>query len=236
MDLIDYETIRAFYNEHNDCWSKDLFSVMTTTFIDKYVNKVLKKFDEHTLILNAGSGGKCYTTKAVQYHLDIAENTLKYVKNAFVGNITQMPFDAKLFDCVVCVGTVINYCEASKVIQEISRVSKKNSFLILEYERNESGLIEKNCRKLDCSLFFHTYFSEQHCNFLYSDRYIEELLKEQGYTVIKSQRFNTTIPLFEMFTSEKTAHKMTFLEPVLRNLPIINSYSHNRIIVCKKSN
>ena len=236
MDLIDYETIRSFYNNHVDCWSSDLFSVMTTTFIDKFVNKTLYNFNEESLILNAGSGGKRYNTKANQYHIDIAENTLKNSSNAFVGNITQMPFDSEMFDCVICVGTVINYCEAPKAIMELDRVLKKNSILILEYERNESGLIEKNARKSDYSLFFHTYFNERHCNFLYSDKYIEKLLAEHGYAVKKAKKFNTTIPWLETFTSEKVAHKMTFLEPILRNLPIINSYSHNRIIVCEKQN
>ena len=234
MELINYDEIRSFYNQHINCWSTDLFSIMTTRFIDKYVNNFLNKLNKEEFVLNAGSGGKIYNTQAKQYHIDIAENTLKNVQNAYVGNIVHMPFDSEKFDCVVCVGTVINYCEASKAIKEISRVSKKDSFLVLEYERNGSGLIEKSSRKSDFTLFFHTYFNEKHCNFLYSDRYIENLLKEEKYSIIKSKKFNTTIPWMEMFASEKTAHKMTFLEPILRNLPIINSYSHNRIMICQK--
>ncbi len=234
MNLINYNMIRDFYNEHVTCWSSDLFSQMTTSYIDRYVNKAVKILDDKAVLLNAGSGGKIYRTKAKQIHIDIAEKTLQNVKNAFIGNIIDMPFDENYFDCVICVGTVINYCEIEKAIREINRVSKNHALLILEYERSGSGLVQKDNRNSDYTVFHHTYFNKSHRNLLYSDLYIREVLSEYGYLVKKAKKFNTTIPWMEMFATEKIAHKMTIFEPIFRAFPIINRYSHNEILICEK--
>ena len=234
MKMLDYDTIRDFYNSHTNCWSDDLFSRMTTEFIDKYVSKIVRKLDRDDILLNAGSGGKCYKTNAKQIHLDLAKNTLQQIENAVVGNIIDMPFNKETFDCIVCVGTVINYCEADKAIQEMSRVSKKGSVLVLEYERSGSGLINKDIRDTDSTVFFHTYFDEPHRNLLYSDSYIQRLLFDNGYAIKNTKKFNTAIPWMEMFTTEEVAPRMTFFEPLLRILPFANKYSHNAILVCEK--
>lgn len=234
MNILDYEMVRIFYNNHVDCWSSDLFSQMTTSFIDKYVNRIVKNLTPNDIILNAGSGGKSYKSMAKQFHIDIAEKTLQNVEHAVVGNIIDMPFKDNSFDCVICVGTVINYCEIEKAIKEFNRISKQHALLILEYERSSSGLIPKGIRNTNYTVFYHTYFNEPHKNMLYSDSYVYQLLSDNGYSVVNKKVFNTTIPFFEMFTTEKIAHKLTTLEPFFRNFPIINSYSHNSIMLCKK--
>ena len=234
MNILDYDIIRNFYNNHANCWSADLFSQMTTAFIDKYVQKTIAGLNSSATILNAGSGGKCYKTAATQFHLDIAEKTLSDVDNAFVGNIVDMPFIDGSFDCVICVGTVINYCEADKAIKEISRVSKSKALLILEYERSSSGLVIDDFRNKDCVLFHHIYFNEPHTNFLYSDSYVKNLLLSQGFKMRKIKKFNATIPWVERFATEETAHRLVMLEPLFRSIPFINTYSHNAIVVCQK--
>ena len=235
MNLLDYDNVRAFYNNHVDLWHSDLFSRMTTQYIDKYVNKAVCALASDSLLLNIGSGGKKYNTHAKQVHLDIAENTIAHVENGYVGNIINMPFEDASFDYIICVGTVINYCEADKGIAEISRVSKDDSYLILEYERSGSGLVEAGSRNSDLIVFDHLYFEEPHRNLLYSDSYIQRLLLENGYVIERKNRFNTTIPLLEMFTSENFAHRMTVFESVLRNVPYFNDYSHNQIMICRKA-
>lgn len=235
MNLLEYDIIRDFYNSHANCWSSDLFSQMTTAFIDKFVTNAIRNMDSNSVVLNAGSGGKSYDIRAKQVHLDIAEKTLVDVENAFVGNIINMPFLDDSFDCVVCVGTVINYCEAEKAIKEISRISKNKALLILEYERSGSGLVVDDLRNSDSLLFSHLYFDEPHENLLYSDSYIQRILKDNGYIVKRSKKFNTTIPWMERFVSEETAHKMAVFEPLFRNIPIISGYSHNEIMVCQKA-
>lgn len=231
--IIDYTQIRNFYNNHVACWSTDLFSRMTTKYIDRFVNDEIRVFKEYDTILNAGSGGKVYKTVSKLVHLDIAENTLCHVNDAVIGNIVDMPFSDEVFDCVICVGTVINYCEAEKAIKEIRRILKRNALFILEYERSGSGLISSKERDEDILIFHHEYFSEPHQNFLYSDAFVERLLLKNGFKIVKESKFNVTIPWSERFVSEKVAHALTIFEPLFQKIEYINQYAHNRILVCK---
>ena len=212
MKEINSNAIRDFYNRHPACWAEDRFSQMTTKFIDAFVNSVLFNFSADSLVLNAGCGGKQYKTSAKQVLLDIAENTLTNVPNGVVGDIADMPFPREMFDCVICVGTVLNYCNAEKAISEIARVSRQKALLIIEYERSESGFIDERHRGDDVLEFRHKYFSEDHINLLYSDRFVEQLLDSNGYTPVRSQLFNATIPWAERYVPESISFKMTSLE------------------------
>jgi len=208
---------------------------MTTSFIAGFVSKIAQSYTYRDTILNAGSGGKVYPTKATFFHLDIAENTIRDLDNAFVGNIIEMPFSAHQFDCAICVGTVINYCEADKAIRELNRVLKLGGNLVLEYERSGSGFVIKDLRNTDSVLFHHTYYDEPHVNLLYSEKYIKSLVIRNGFEILKQCRFNTTLPLMEKLFSDASAHKLAFIEPILRHVPLLNRYSHNMILLCMKT-
>jgi ubiquinone/menaquinone biosynthesis C-methylase UbiE len=208
---------------------------MTTDFIGGFVSKITQQFPSDRVILNAGSGGTTYPTEATIFHLDIAENTLKDLENAFVGNIIDMPFSKHQFSDIICVGTVLNYCEAEKAIQELNRVLQIGGSLILEYERSGSGFVMKGFRNTESVLFHHTYYGEPHMNLLYSEKFVDALLMKNGFKVLERHRFNTTIPLAERFFSDEFAHKITFLESALRNTPFVNRYSHNIILKCVKT-
>ena len=232
-ETIDYNSIKDFYNKHTECWGNDLFSKMTTSFIDRYVNKRVSNLSAKQLVLNAGSGGKTYKTQAKQYQIDIAKNTIRNRANAIVGNIIDMPFKSNMFDVVICVGTVINYSEAEKAIKEFRRVSKDDAVLIIEYERSQSGLIKEPERGGDCILFRHSYCDEFHENYLYSDKYIADILSINGYRIEERRLFNTTIPYFEMFFSDPVAHFLTIFEPIFRRVNKVSKYSHNMILFCR---
>lgn len=231
---IDDNEVRKFYNEHMDCWSDDLFSKMTTAFIDRFVNSIVRDLSDEDVLLNAGSGGKTYYTNASIFHVDIAENTLTNCKNAYACNVIDMPFSNETFDCVVCVGTVINYCNLEDALAEISRVSKHESILILEYERSGTAFLNKEKRNIDKVVFNHEYFDIPHKNLLYSDELVHRILKQNGYEVLIMEYFNTAIPWLEQYFSDNIAHKLVFLEKLMRKISVFSKYSHNSILVCKK--
>lgn len=234
MMQIEYDDVKDFYNEHIDCWNDDLFSKMTTSFIDDYVNAYVRTLTEEDVVLNAGSGGKTYTTRASMVHVDIAENTLVGCSNAYVCNILDLPFEHRTFDCVICVGTVINYCEIEKALAELSRVSKDEAYLILEYERSGSGFLENGIRNLDRVVFNHEYFDVPHKNLLYSDELVKSILEKNGFHILEAKYFNTSIPWLERYISDDLAHKLVFLEDIMQKITYFSRYSHNCILLCRK--
>ncbi len=59
-----------------------------------------------------------------------------------------MPFNNLFFDNILCVGSVLNYCDALTALSELSRVLKPNGNLILEYESSWGfEYLHKSCYK-----------------------------------------------------------------------------------------
>lgn len=233
--LLSEEHVRDFYNSHKECWPEDCFSSNTTKFINKAVTKFINGLPANYVILNAGSGNTSYGKNIHNiYNVDIAENKVKMLPNSYVCSIESMPFNEGMFDCIICVGTVINYANIEKSLEEFQRVIKKTGFLLLEYERSGSGLINATERNKDSISFLHTYYGEPHANKLYSDKYVEKILKDCNFNLIKQNNFNTTIPFIELFSSQKFAEKIIFTDCFLSHIPYIKKYAHNRFLICKQ--
>lgn len=233
--LLSNSHIKNFYNKHEDCWPEDCFSRNTTKFINKNVNKFLEKMSPSSIILNAGSGDTKYEKAPLYvYNVDIAEKKVCKLSNSYICSIENMPFANSDFDCIICVGTVINYADLVSSIGEFRRVIKKGGFLVLEYERSGTALVDKNVRNMDEIEFLHKYYGEAHANKLYSDTYVNKILKENNFSVLNSVFFNTAIPFIELFASQKTAENLIVLDSFLSHLPYVNKFSHNRFLICQQ--
>lgn len=132
MSHLDTEDIRKFYEDIPDVWPHDdMWHQYSRQTIEKYLLKSVKCNMD---ILNAGSGGNNYGLDFDMHHLDIAENKVNQFPKFSVASIEAMPFSNATFDCVICVGSVLNYCDAIKAISEITRVLLPSGMLFLEFE------------------------------------------------------------------------------------------------------
>ena len=105
--------------------------------VQNYIDKLkLKKTD---IVLNAGCGKTTYKTCATIIYMDIIEEYISSFENHIVGSIEKIPLQDSSVDCVICVGSVINYADIQKAMSEFSRILKPNGILILEFERSNSA-------------------------------------------------------------------------------------------------
>jgi len=139
MNHLDQESIKNFYENVSEVWPKDnTWYLYLKSGIEKYIKKRCNSLN-NPCILNAGSGGNNYgIVSDNMYHVDIVENKIANLKNAVVSSIEKLPFSDAMFDYAICVGSVINYCDAVTSIAEMSRVIKKHGKLILEFENSFS--------------------------------------------------------------------------------------------------
>ena len=235
MKSLDQDSVKEFYNTHHECWPEDRFNKMTIDFIHNFILKAARVYTAGDTLLNAGSGGVVYPTAAALFHLDIAEKTIAHLPNAVVGSVMDMPFRGSQFDGAICVGSVINYCEAERAIPELGRVIRPGGGLVLEYERSGSGFAPKEGRNADAFLYHHTFFGEPHVTRLYSEKFIESLLRENGFIIQKRRRFNAIIPVVQPGFSGGAVSRVIALEPFCRNIPLLNRYSHNIIMRCVRA-
>lgn len=94
------------------------------------------------------------------FGIDISKYAIKNAEievsdNCVVGNATTLPFPDKYFDLVISINTLHNLYnyELDKGLKEISRVSKKHSFICVESYRNENEKVNLLYWQLTCRIF-----------------------------------------------------------------------------------
>lgn len=235
MKKLDETKIRNFYEGVDCVWPLD---DKWHEHNQKEIKKFIHQFSfDNCKILNAGSGGNSYGLNNEMYHIDIAENKIKNQKHHFVCSIEQMPFKDSSFDVVICVGSVINYCDAILALNEIARVLKKNGILILEFENSYSFEFRGTpAFKANASIVTTQYFNRPHIMWVYSLKYIANILRQNNFIIKTVYPFHIFSSLAYFYNkNENKAAKCTALDMICRYIPILRRYSGNVILLsCKK--
>lgn len=232
-----YENAREIYTSMEKVWpDASYWYDYTHKAIIKFVEKSLaSRLTDTSIYLNAGSGGSTYNLPGKCYHLDIAENLINKFPNYYVSSIEKMPFENNMFDTAICVGSVINYCSALESINELSRVLKPGGFLVLEFERSNTAelWLDKEYGK-NATLQNYEYLNHTHTLWLYSEKYMKDLLQQNNLSIIKSRRFHSLSAMINRIShKEELAGKFGKFDFLF--LPVSYLMSHNIIILCKKN-
>lgn len=233
---MDSENPKDIYSSMSCVWPDDnrWYNYTRKYIVDFIAQNLAPRLSQESVFLNAGSGGSEYNLRGICHHVDIAENLINKFKLYTVTSIEKMPFEDNSFNSAICVGSVLNYCDAVTSLRELSRVIKHGGYLILEYERSNTGELwltseyGKNTTKQQYNYMGHT-----HTLWLYSEKVVEQILKECGLDIIKRERFHCISALVNRITHEeeysgKFARYDTWVKPL--------SYlmAHNIIVVCQK--
>jgi len=237
MNQLDQESIKSFYEKVSEVWLKDnAWYFYLKSEIDKYIRKKCNSLN-NPYILNAGSGGDNYgIVSDNMYHVDIVENKIANLKNAFVTSIEKLPFPDTMFDYVICVGSVINYCDAVASIAEISRVIKKHGILILEFENSLSfEYFGREEYGKSAEIVNTKYMDTSHYLWVYSFNYIKKILKEFSFVIRSFSAFHILSSLhLKKFGDEESAAKLAKFDRIFQYLPFIKKHAGNLILLCKK--
>lgn len=236
MNEVNPNDIREFYNKVPEIWAKnDLWHLWSRSQIQKYLDKT--HFSQKSVILNAGSGGNSYNISCKKMiHLDIAEQKLKGIENAVVGSLEKMPFQSNTFDGIVCVGSVINYCDAAAAIADMSRVAKRGAILILEFE-SSAGFEYRSCTEYGQSAVVVTvqFQGSAHTQWLYSLLHIKLLLKAYSFSIQDIFPYHICSSLALSFNKdENRSYKMARFDMFVRKIKPLASHANNYIIRCEK--
>lgn len=230
------ESTHEIYSSMENVWPEsshwyDFTHKQIINFIEDTLNS---KLTNASLYLNAGSGGSEYNILGTCYHLDIVENLINGFPNHYVASIENMPFRDNMFDAIICVGSVLNYCSAMESINELTRVLKPGGFLILEFERSNTAelWLNKEYGK-NATLQNYEYLNHTHSLWLYAENYIKELLYQNDTSVIKQNRFhNLSAAINRITKNEELAGKFGKFDSIF--LPVSYFMSHNMIMLCQK--
>ena len=237
MDKIDIESVKKMYDEMDEVWSRDSKWYMYTYntiqgYLKSFEKKNKDKINNDTIILNAGSAGNTYGISGKHYHVDISKKHLENIPNAVICSIESLPFEDESFDVCICVGSVINYCDAMCALNEIYRVLKRNGILILDYDQSKSFEFigtkhySKNAEIVET-------FNDR--IWIYSEKYIDTILKKCPFKIINKQHYHCLSPLaYRFLKDENKASKYAMADKIFSKLPIIKNISCNVILSAQK--
>lgn len=232
---INETEVKDFYEKVENVWPKDdKWHQYSRTQIIRYISRM--NYKKNGYLLNAGSGGSDYGLTQRMMHVDIAENKINHFQEYTVSSIESMPFDKNTFTDAICVGSVINYCDASATIHELSRVLEARGSLVLEFESSWGFEHRKtSVFRQDAEIVQLPYFGALHSQWLYSPKYILSILKAEGFRINDEYRFHCISGIsFSKYHDENRAAKYVRFDCICRKIPIIKQYSNNVIFCCEK--
>lgn len=216
----------------NDVWHSYTHNILHN-YVQKYLDKL--QLNDMQIILNAGCGRTTYNINCTVIYMDIIEEYIEMFENFLVGSVEQIPLPDTSVDCVICVGSVINYVDIQKAISEFSRILKPDGILILEFERSNSAefLFTQKYAK---TVFMQTYQynNQTHYLWMYNEKYILKLAKYYGLRCTKRYRYHCISSLlFRLGIAEEKAAKFSKYDNLVQ--PFSRPFSHNEIFILKKN-
>lgn len=241
MREIDPKMVADRYNSMETIWNRtDRWHLWTESRIGNFISNVFSKNKEfHNFkILNAGSGGNSYGINENNIlHIDIAGSKISHLKNSLISDLHQIPLTDKEFDMILCVGSVINYCDPIVVISEFNRLIKPNGYLLLEFENSRTfELLGKPGFNKKAALVKTFFNNESELIWFFSESYIKQIVNLNGYKIVRLKRFHIISPLiYRVFKFENVAARFAWLDSLFSFLPFIRKFSSNTILLLRKS-
>lgn len=189
------------------------------------------------VILNIGAGGNDFgLNKHTVINLDISDSLILKMSNPVVATAELLPIEDNCVNFILCVGSVINYCDAALVIAEFGRVMRSNGTLILEFESSYSAeLITQSAFRQSAAIAETFYASHDEVVWVYSPQYINNLLSAAGFNVLRSVPIHILSPwLLLLSQSPEIATIISPIDRLLKDAPFLSRWASNHLIFCEK--
>ncbi len=240
MDTKDINAVENAAKENyrkSEPWPEtDIWHSYTYKILHKHIQDYIDnlQLERSQILLNAGCGKTTYKSCATIIQMDIIEDYVNTFENYLVGSIEKIPLQNCSVDCVICVGSVINYVDIQKAMSEFSRILKPNGILILEFERSNSAefLFTKKYAK---TVFMQTYRynNQTHYLWMYNEKFVLQLAEFYKFRCNNKYRFHSLSSLLYRFgLSEKKAAKYSKFDHWLQ--PFSSFLAHNEIFIFEK--
>lgn len=234
QETLNTEEIKKFYDEHDEMWEINNWYKYTEHEIISYIQN--QAWNEENYILNAGSGGHNYGVNLPMLHVDISEKKLQGLPNSILASLENVDLSSYTFSSVICVGSVINYCNIYNLIQNFGKWLSKDGLLILEFENSSSleYIFSKHFNK-SISVVKTNYIEKEHKINVYSLNLVLNLLKNNNFKIIEVFPFHILSSLaLRLGFSESVASKFSKFDNILRKIPYLKKHPANFIVKCKK--
>lgn len=195
-------------------------------------------FDKHKVesVLNVGCGTALVKFPCFTVNVDLFVEPLRRQQHAVCADAHILPFQDEAFDLAVCIGEVSGYCQASKLLPELCRVTKQGGLVVVDFASTNSffHLLKRSYRKL-ASMARMKYIGRDEVTWAYSPEYIASLLQRANMTIsqVKSYHIASSL-LLRIGVSEDRAARFGPADKILSKIAFVGLSGYNCIIVAQK--
>src|ERR1051326_1592791 len=231
--------IRARYNIPGWFHPIDPWHQFTAAEIRRHVRRFWKRLPtqpQHR-ILNAGAGGNdlgmCPETTI---SLDISEAQVLSLPTPLVANVEALPLASASIDTILCVGSVLNYCDAATAISEFARTLRSGGYLVLEFESSQSAeFLGHHVFGKSAAMIETFYGIRPEVVWVYKPKYILNLLMAAGFKLIRNIPIQVLSPwALRMSCGLPTAATIGRLDLVAKYVPLLKGWASNYLLFCER--
>jgi ubiquinone/menaquinone biosynthesis C-methylase UbiE len=236
---LESSAVRERYSDPNLYTGIDSWHRFTSTVVRREISRRWSELSTGPgrVILNAGAGnndlGICPPTTI---NLDISETGLQQLPNPLVASVEAIPLGDETVDSIICVGGVINYCDAAAAISEFARILRENGSLVLEFDSSLSAeLMFQKAFGRSVAVAESFYADRPEAVWVYSAQHIANLLSAAGLCVTRTIPVHIASPwAFLLTRSIPIATALAHLDPLFRFPPFLSRWASNYLLFCRK--
>lgn len=236
------KSFEAFYGNLEEIYSpSDHWHQITHEWVTEFVRSNLPIEPSGMglpSVLNLGSGGEAHgIPEECLLHVDLVPNAFSPGQRFILDDIQHLQPQAKPFDVCLCVGSVLNHCDASLVIQSAGRLLRPGGTLFLEFETSRSLELLFSRQYGRSAAIVDTFYQGQTVRlWAYDEIHIQRILEVEGLRVEKRASKHHLSPLvYGLCRQPNWASRFHVLDPVARRLPWLNRACSNVIYLCTKA-
>jgi SAM-dependent methyltransferase len=225
-----YRGIRHIYAE-DDHWH-----AVTHEWIRRFITSMIPK--PVGWCLNLGSGGESYGLPETSLiHVDLHTGPFAPGQRVLVADIQNLPPLDRSFDACLCVGSVLNHCDAASVIHNIAHAMKPGGRLVLDFETSASFELLTNGAFLQSATVIDTFYQHHSIRlWAYAEGYVRSLLAASQFKVIgRDTRHHLSPLVYLLCRNSNFAARFCVLDALARRIPGLRQCASHVIYACRKA-
>jgi len=187
--------------------------------------------------LNLGSCGLGYEIpEDALLHVDLDRSRFSDHQDVLIADIQDLPPILNGFQSCLCVGSVLNHCDAARVITCAGNALRPGGTFVLEFDTSASLALVGSPHFTRSAAVVPTFYQGRTVKlWVYSETYVRGLLEAQGFEVRRRSGCHYISPLaYRLFRNSNFAAFFHVLDGVARCVPGLRTYACNVILSCRK--
>jgi SAM-dependent methyltransferase len=145
-----------------------------------------------------------------------------------------LPFPSKSFDLIVMIGSVINYCDASRLISECARCMRDNAVLIFDFENLRTWEYWRHWQS-NVALASTDYAGTSEKIWVYSPALMQTILATHQLTIERRVHLHTLTGLFlGVWDCEVLRRALAPLDRIWAAIPLVRNRAATIVLTCRK--